>query len=84
MYFNIEMYLRRWDTCHVGTLTVVSPHHRFYCSTRLAKSGMVPGPPTSRDRLSINSPTSAEAAQADLLTPHPSIFVEIQFIRLGV
>ena len=31
MYFNIEVYLRRGDTCHVGTLTEVSPNHRFYC-----------------------------------------------------
>ena len=31
MYFNIEMYLRRGDTCHVGTLIQVSPRHRFYC-----------------------------------------------------
>ena len=32
MYLNIEMYLRRGDTCHVGTLIEVSPHHRFYCN----------------------------------------------------
>ena len=31
MYFNIEMYLRQGDTCHVGTLIELSPHHRFYC-----------------------------------------------------
>ena len=41
-------------------------------SARLARSGMVPGPPRSCDRLSTNSPTSAETAPADLLTP-PSI-----------
>ena len=31
IYFNIEMYLRRGDTCHVGTLFEVSPRHRFHC-----------------------------------------------------
>ena len=31
IYFNIEMYLWSGDTCHVGTLFEVSPHHRFYC-----------------------------------------------------
>ena len=35
-------------------------------SARLAKSGVVPGPIRSPDRLSNNSPTSAEAAQASL------------------
>ena len=30
MYFNIEKYLWRGDTCHVGTLIEVSPSHRFY------------------------------------------------------
>ena len=30
MYLNIEMYLRWGDTCHVWTLTEVSPRHRFY------------------------------------------------------
>ena len=37
-------------------------------SARLAESGVVPGPTRSRDRLSSNSPTSVETAQADLLT----------------
>ena len=31
IYFNIEMYLWRGDTCHVGTLFEVSPRHRFHC-----------------------------------------------------
>ena len=38
-------------------------------SSRLAQPGGVSGPIRSRDRLSNNSPTSAETAQADLLTP---------------
>ena len=45
---------------------------------------MVPGPIRSRDRLSINSPTSAETAQADLLTPLSSASVESQPSRLEV
>ena len=45
-------------------------------SARLAQSGVVPGPIRSRDRLSKNSPTSAETAQADLLTPLSSASVE--------
>ena len=53
-------------------------------SARLAKSGMVPRPTRSRDRLSIKSPTSAENAQADLLTPLPSASVESQPTRLEV
>ena len=42
------------------------------------KSGVVPGPTSSRDRLSNNSPTSAETAQADLLTPLSSASVASQ------
>ena len=53
-------------------------------SARLAKSGVVPGPIRSRDRLSNNSPTSAETAQADLLTPLSSATVESQPSRLEV
>ena len=53
-------------------------------SARLAQSGVVPGPIRSRDRLSNNSPTSAETAQADLLTPLLSAFVESQPSRLEV
>ena len=34
IYFNIEMYLWRGDTCHVGTLFEVSPRHRFHCSSK--------------------------------------------------
>ena len=47
-------------------------------SARLAKSGVVPGPIRSPNRLSNNSPTSAEAAQADLLTPLSSASLESQ------
>ena len=47
-------------------------------SARLAKSGVVSGPIRSPDRHSNNSPTSAEAAQADLLTPLSSASVESQ------
>ena len=53
-------------------------------SARLAQSGVVPGPIRSRDRLSSNSPTSAETAQADLLTPLSSASVESQPSRLEV
>ena len=35
MYFSIEMYLQWGDTCHVGTLIKVSPHHRFYCISKI-------------------------------------------------
>ena len=45
-------------------------------SARLAQLGVVPGPIRSHDRLSNNSPTSAETAQADLLTPLSSASVE--------
>ena len=44
-------------------------------SSRLAQPGVVSGPIRSRDRLSNNSPTSAETAQADLLTPLSSASV---------
>ena len=47
-------------------------------SSRLAQPGVVYGPIRSRDRLSNNSPTSAETAQADLLTPLSSASVESQ------
>ena len=47
-------------------------------SSRLAQPGVVSGPFRSRDRLSSNSPTSAETAQADLLTPPSSASVESQ------
>ena len=47
-------------------------------SSRLAQPGVVSGPFRSRDRLSNNSPTSAETAQADLLTPPLSASVESQ------
>ena len=53
-------------------------------SARLAQSGVVPGPIRSCDRLSNNSPTSAETAQADLLTPLSSASMESQPSRLGV
>ena len=53
-------------------------------SARLAQSRVVPGPIRSRDRLSNNSPTSAETAQADLLTPLSSASMESQPSRLGV
>ena len=35
IYFNIEMHLRRGDTCHVGTLFEVSPRHRFHCTQNI-------------------------------------------------
>ena len=47
-------------------------------SSRLAQPGVLSGPFRSRDRLSNNSPTSAETAQADLLTPPSSASVESQ------
>ena len=50
-------------------------------SSRLAQPGVVSGPIRSRDRLSNNSPTSAETAQADLLTPLSSASVESQSSR---
>ena len=53
-------------------------------SSRLAQPGVVSGPIRSRDRLSNNSPTSAETAQADLLTPLSSASVESQPSRLEV
>ena len=53
-------------------------------SSRLAQPGVVSGPFRSRDRLSNNSPTSAETAQADLLTPLPSASLESQPSRLEV
>ena len=53
-------------------------------SARLAQSGVVPGPIRSHDRLSNNSPTSAETAQADLLTPLSSASMESQPSRLEV
>ena len=53
-------------------------------SARLAQSGVVPGPIRSRDRLSNDSPTSAETAQADLLTPLSSASMESQPSRLEV
>ena len=46
-------------------------------SPRLAESGVVPGPIRSRDRLSNISPTSAETAQADLLTPLSSASMRV-------
>ena len=36
IYFNIEMYLWRGDTCHVGTLFQVCPRHRFYCIVNIS------------------------------------------------
>ena len=53
-------------------------------SSRLAQPGVVSGPIRSRDRLSNDSPTSAETAQADLLTPLSSASVESQPSRLEV
>ena len=47
-------------------------------SSRLAQPGVVSGPIKSHDRLSNNSSTSAETAQADLLTPLSSASVESQ------
>ena len=47
-------------------------------SARLAQSGVVPGPIRSHDSLSNSSLTSAETAQADLLTPLSSASVESQ------
>ena len=37
IYFNIEMYLWRGDTCHVGTLFEVSPRHRFHCISNISR-----------------------------------------------
>ena len=53
-------------------------------SSRLAQPGVVSGPIRSHDRLSNNSPTSAETAQADLLTPLSSASVESQPSSLEV
>ena len=53
-------------------------------SSRLAQPGVVSGLVGSHDRLSNNSPTSAETAQADLLTPLSSASVESQPSRLEV
>ena len=53
-------------------------------SARLAQPGVVSGPIRSLDRLSNNSPTSAETAQADLLTPLSSASVASQPSRLVV
>ena len=47
-------------------------------SASLAQPGMVSGPPRSLNRLSNISPTSAETAQADLLTPLSSASVASQ------
>ena len=47
-------------------------------SASLAQPGVVSGPTRSLNRLSNNSPTSAETAQADLLTPPSSASVESQ------
>ena len=52
-------------------------------SARLAQSGVVPGPIRSHDS-SNSSLTSAETAQADLLTPLSSTSVESQPSRLQV
>ena len=53
-------------------------------STSLAQPGVVSGPTRSLNRLSNNSPTSAETAQADLLTPLSSASVASQPSRLEV
>ena len=53
-------------------------------SSRLAQPGGVSGPIRSLVRLSYNSPTSAETAQADLLTPLSSASVASQPSRLEV
>ena len=53
-------------------------------TTSHTATAMVSGPVRSRDRLSNNSPTSAETAQADLLTPLSSTSVESQPSRLEV
>ena len=53
-------------------------------SSRLAQPGGVSGPIRSPVRLSYNSPTSAETAQADLLTPLSSASVASQPSRLEV
>ena len=37
------MYLRRGDTCHVGTLTEVSPRHRFYCNMQASSDCCIAG-----------------------------------------
>ena len=53
-------------------------------SDRLVQPGVVSGPIRSLDRLSNNSPTSAETAQADLLTPLSSASLTSQPSRLEV
>ena len=53
-------------------------------SASLVQSGVVSGPTRSLNRLSNNSPTSAETAQADLLTPLSSASVASQPSRLEV
>ena len=53
-------------------------------SSRLAQPGVASGPIRFRDRRSNNSPTSAETAQADLLTPLSSASLESQPSRLEV
>ena len=53
-------------------------------SASLAQLGMVSGPPRSLNRLSNISPTSAETAQANLLTPLSSASVASQPSRLEV
>ena len=53
-------------------------------SASLAQPGVVSGPPRSLNRLSNISPTSAETAQADLLTPLSSTSVASQPSRLEV
>ena len=53
-------------------------------SASLAQPGVVSGPTRSLNRLSNNSPTSAETAQADLLTPLSSASVGSQPSRLEV
>ena len=53
-------------------------------SASLAQPGVVSGPTRSLNRLSNNSPTSAETAQADLLTPLSSAPVASQPSRLEV
>ena len=53
-------------------------------SASLAQPGVVSGPPRSLNRLSNISPTSAETAQADLLTPLSSASVASQPSRLEV
>ena len=53
-------------------------------SASLAQPGVVSGPPRSLNRLSNISPTSAETAQADLLTPLSSASVASQPSHLEV